>query len=177
MRMNKEVVAEQEKEKLATPLYMNEESLSTNDSNFYHVRITRKGERRSNDLLELDLDKSSLLENIVTQYHQRQPFYCDGTVVDPFDVEKIRINCIDRPSSALLPIIRREREEEVRLKGINVIISDEWFVTEKGEEVTRQFLKTPPTRAVESKPRQFDPKKIFIVHGHDNEAKNELAIL
>jgi hypothetical protein len=123
------------------------------------------------------LDKSSLLENIVTPYHQGQPFYCDGTVVDPFDVEKIRINCIDRPSSALLPIIRREREEEVRLKGINVIISDEWFVTEKGEEVTRQFLKTPLTRAVESKPRQFDPKKIFIVHGHDNEAKNELARL
>src|SRR5215217_5225035 len=113
MRMNKEVVAEQEKEKLATPLYMNEESLSTNDSNCYHVRITRKGERRSNDLLELDLDKSSLLENIVTQYHQRQPFYCDGTVVDPFDVEKIRINCTERPSSQLLPIIDEKEKKKL----------------------------------------------------------------
>jgi predicted nucleotide-binding protein len=150
--------------------------LSTKDSNFYHIRITRKS-KRSDDLLELDLDESSLLKNIVTPYKQGQLFYCEGTVVDPFDVETIRINRTNRPSSDLLPAIRQEREEEVRLKRINVIIRDEWYVTEKGEVVTRQFINSPPKQAVESKPRQFDPKRIFIVHGRNDEAKNELARL
>lgn len=150
--------------------------MSNKDSNFYHIRITRKS-KRSDDLLELDLDGSDLLKYIVTPYKQGLQFYCEDTVVDPFDVETIRINRTDRPSSALLPAIRQEREEEVRLKGINVMISDEWYVTEKGKVVTRQFIDSPPKQAVAYEHRQFDPKKIFIVHGHDDVAKNELARL
>jgi predicted nucleotide-binding protein len=150
--------------------------LPTEDRNFYHVRITRRSDR-SDDLLELDLDESNLLKHIIAPYKKGQQFYCEGTVVDPFDVETIRINRTNRPSSALLPAIRREREEEVTLKGINAMISDEWYVTEKGEVVTRQFIDSPPKKTVSSEHIQFDPKKIFIVHGRDDEVKNELARL
>jgi len=76
-----------------------------------------------------------------------------------------------------LPAIRQRREYQARVGRITSSIPDRWYATEEGEVVTRQFIPSPPKLSVSPKPEEFDPKKIFIVHGHNDEAKNELARL
>jgi predicted nucleotide-binding protein len=115
----------------------------------------------------LDLTGPGLNKRIVKPYHEGETFFCDNTLVDPFDIETIRINRTDLGSSALLPKIRAHR----RQLNVVVSISDEWYVTKEGEDVTSRYIKHPPIRkGVEKK---VDPVsstgKIFIGHGHDEQ--------
>jgi hypothetical protein len=80
---------------------------------FYHVRITRKSQI-SHDLLELDLTGPGRMKNIVNLYLQGKEFYCENRLVDPLDVEIIRINKTDRTSKDLIPMIHAQRDEDTR---------------------------------------------------------------
>jgi predicted nucleotide-binding protein len=116
----------------------------------------------------------------VKPYSNGKQFFCENTIVDPFDVESIRINRTVSSSKNLLPIIRRRREDEERRTRVHVAISDEWYVTKEGEDATREFIKAPPVKStmpenVKSPDIKYDAKKIFIVHGHDKVSKLELA--
>jgi hypothetical protein len=112
-----------------------------NLADYYHLRITRIS-NRSSDLLELDLPEDKLRKYIVEAYHKGEKFLCGGTIVDPFDIETIRINRTNEPSSSYLPKIRAE------LSSSNVIASipEEWYVTEEGIDVTREFINFAPGR-------------------------------
>jgi predicted nucleotide-binding protein len=139
----------------------------------YHVRITKKS-RRDDDALELDLSKDELLKRIVEPFRQGEPFMCGGEPIDPFDIEKIRINKTDEYSSELIPIIQRERFGS----GIITTLSDEWYVTEKGRDETREFITAPPqTKGRPSKTISEYSNRVFIVHGRDDISKLELARL
>ncbi|WP_431753913.1 TIR domain-containing protein [Nitrososphaera sp.] len=144
---------------------------------YYHVRIIRKN--ISDDLLELDLNESVLVENIVHPYINGDKFFCNNTVVDPFDIEAIKINRTAVPPGLLLLGIRNRREAQRRSSRVAIVgIPDEWYVTEEGEHVTRQFIKTPPKHSATLNQKQstvLDTKKVFIVHGPDDAAKLELA--
>lgn len=118
---------------------------------FFHVRITQKS-NPTHDSVELDLSENDVEETIARPYQDGEEFLCGGDVIDPFDVQTIRINETELPSRDLLPKIRAERDEDY-IEGI----SDEWYVTEKGSDVTRRFVKQPP--------RKITNKKIFISHG------------
>jgi len=107
----------------------------------YHVRVTKKSDRTS-DALELDMSKDELMEQIVKPFTQGESFMCGGEPIDPFDVERIHINETEQPSSVLIPQIKAERSES----EIVTMISDEWYVTKKGKNVTREFVKTPPKK-------------------------------
>lgn len=110
---------------------------------YYHIRITRTS-NRSSDCLELDLSENILRSNIVTPYSQGKRFLCGGVLIDPFDIEAIQINKTPQPSSAYLPTIRaRNAASTVLVVGI----PDEWYVTEEGQVVTREFINSPPGAA------------------------------
>jgi len=144
---------------------------------YYHVRVTRKS-NRTDDSLELDLSKEELQERIVERFLKGEPFMCGGEPIPAEDVEQIRINVTDESSEKLLPKIRERRERESRESGLVALgISDEWYVTKEGTEVTRQFIRFPPT-TTKQKPKEIEKalsKNIFIVHGRDDKPKLELA--
>ena len=73
----------------------------------------------------------------------------------------------------LLPQIRQRREQEAARTGVHVGISNEWYLVKEGEDVTRKFLKSPPSKKQTGKQNKnvdYDPAKVFIVHGHDDVA-------
>jgi len=145
---------------------------------YYHVRVTRKS-NRTHDVLELDLSENELLERIVSRFAQGLGFICGGEPIAPNDVECIHINRTEEPSTVLLPEIREKRERERRTSNVVVLISDEWYVTKEGEDVTRKFIKFPPSEA-EQKPKVMEmdvSKSIFIVHGSDHKSVNELKTM
>jgi len=115
---------------------------------YYHVYVITLNAREA---IELDFSKDELVKRIVEPYKKGEPFMCDGKPIDPFAVEKIQINETDEPSSVLLPRIKAEREAKRAESNVVVIgISDEWYVTEKGRNVTREFVTAPPKRGLTS---------------------------
>jgi hypothetical protein len=107
------------------------------------------------------------MKNIVKPYLEGKSFYCENTIVDPFDIETIRINRTDLGSKILIPKIQGWR---ARAK-VAVAISDRWFVTEEGEDVTRHYIKSPPLKVGIPDVKNLDKttKKIFIGHGQDEQ--------
>ncbi len=148
------------------------------DGYYYHVRITSKSSR-GHDELKLDLNRGSLLERFIGPYENGNSIIVNGRAIDVFDIERIKINKTRTSSSKLLPAIKAKRAES----GIIVAISDEWFVTEEGEDVTDDFINGSPgykmkvSRMKDSESRTMNPSsnKIFIVHGHDEEMKQTVA--
>lgn len=107
----------------------------------YHVRITKKSDKW-NDCLEFDLSKNSLVKKIIEPYHKGKKFVCSGEVINPFDIDKIKINETLEKSSVLIPKINTERRQTTIATPIN----DDWYVTEKGNDVTTKFIKYPPKK-------------------------------
>lgn len=146
---------------------------------FYHARLTLKpeGKRGSpEDAVELDLSHDDLMAKIVTPYFEGETFHCGGKVVEPKRVQDLHFNETGQSSKDLLPFIRAER----RNSSVITFISDDWYVTEKGKDVTRLILdegQQMPPKQVTKGARPAPSDKIFIVHGHDILALDQTEIL
>lgn len=144
---------------------------------YYHVRVTRKS-HRTDDALELDLSEKELQEQIVERFLQGRAFMCGGQPIPPSDVETIRINVTEKASKDLIPIIAERRRRTSASSGIVVPISDKWYVTKEGEDVTRKYLKFPSTEPEKTKRHKKELNtNIFIVHGTDHIPVKELKAI
>jgi predicted nucleotide-binding protein len=76
----------------------------------------------------------------------------------------------------LIPVIQAER----RASRVLVPISDEWYVTEKGEDVTDRFITGPPgsvAEAASGKSGSDGPsslRRIFVVYGRNVKARDAM---
>ena len=144
------------------------------EEEYYHVRITTKSDRR-HDEVKLDLSKEQLTERFLNPYEYGTNIIVNGKSIEPNDIERIKLNRTNKDSSRLLPQIRAE----IIASGIVIPISDEWYVTKKGEDITDELIKGSPgykkseKTKVKSKEEKIvsKNKKVFIVHGHDEEMK------
>ena len=152
-----------------------------NKNEYYHIRITTKSDRWG-DEIKLDLSKEQLIERYLKPYENGTIIIVNGKTVEPDDIERIKINRTDADSSRLLPQIRAERSSS----GFTIPgISDEWFVTDKGADMTDEFILGPPgykksddangSNGMEVVEIMPENNKIFVVHGHDGEMKQNVA--
>ena len=151
-----------------------------NEDEYYHVRITAKS-NIGNDELKLDLSKEQLTERFLIPYENGTVITVNGKSIEPNDIERIKINKTNDNSSRLLPQIRAERNAN----GVMVPISDEWFVTDKGADMTDELISGPPgykksddvngSNGMEVVEIMPENNKIFVVHGHDKEMKQTVA--
>ena len=137
----------------------------------YHVRITRKS-NRSHDEVKLDLTKEQLMERFVNPYYQGRAFIVGGMTIPSDDVERIRITLTDQTSNELIPLVRMERAAS----NVVVDISDEWYVAERGADVTDQFITAPPGsgRNANQPEKVRDGRSVFVVHGRNLKARDAL---
>ncbi len=153
--------------------------MSEGDGYYYHVRITLKSDRIS-DEVKLDLTKDTLIKRFIEPYESGYPIITSGKTIDVLDIERLKINRTNSPSKTLIPIIRDRRKAS---KSLVLGISNEWYVTGEGEDVTDDFIRGSPGYKMETL-RMIDSTsdlqiqksdKIFIVHGHDEEMKQTVA--
>lgn len=104
-----------------------------------HARITLKS-NPGHDCLALDLDEVALRAQILDPYFQGKVFMVSGEAVDPFDIEKLRVNRTQETSAQLLPRIRAERS----FSRVHTMIDDLWYVTKHGVDVTGDWVTRPP---------------------------------
>lgn len=140
----------------------------------YHVRITLKSDR-SHDEVKLDLDEEQLRERILNPYEQGSPIVIGGRTIPPDDLERVKITFTDRSSEHLISVIRAER----MASSVITMTSDEWYVAEKGKDVTDEFIKGPPGSGIfpavgTQGPEIRGPRVVFVVHGRNLTARDAL---
>jgi predicted nucleotide-binding protein len=142
----------------------------------FHVRITRIKHRTAGDELALDLDEGTLVARFVEPYLRGRPITTGGTTIAAADVERIRINRTDQSAAALIPVIQAER----RSSRVLVPISDEWYVTEKGDDVTDRFITGPAGSVAEAAFEESGSdvpsglRRIFVVYGRNLRARDAM---
>ena len=99
---------------------------------YYHVRINELDE-----VYELDLARETLLRYIVEPYLKNEEFFCDGTRIDPSEIEKIKISETEKPSKELIP---EARPKYTPIPGLFGRLSDQEIIMKEGMDVTRQFI-------------------------------------
>lgn len=140
----------------------------------FHVRITQKS-NRTYDEVKLDLTRQQLEDRFIRPYREGIPIIIGGKTIPPDDIERIHINETTENSDQLLPQIRAERSRS----GVVTFISDEWYVTEKGTDLTDELITGPPgtglvSRQANSGPNIQGPRVVFVVHGRNARARDAM---
>jgi predicted nucleotide-binding protein len=138
---------------------------------YYHVAIAKKtGKVRW--AFAFDMSREDIDKEIVLPFSHQQTFLCDKSVIAPSDIEHIRINKTDEPSSRILDRTRRKRilrkimETLTSERGEEIHI-DEWYIIHAGKDVTRELMKG--LDLPNGVPQKFTRKDhVFIVHGRDD---------
>ncbi|MBV9803333.1 MAG: nucleotide-binding protein [Solirubrobacterales bacterium] len=108
---------------------------------YYHVRITLVDRRRSlNDELALDLSCEQLEQRFLAPRREGRAITMQGRTLGWDEIDRIHINQTEPSSAQLLPTIRAERRAS---PVIALGISDEWEVTNRGQDVTDKLITEP----------------------------------
>src|SRR5678815_917522 len=150
---------------------------------FYHVRLTQHS-NRSHDEVKLDLTEEQLRERFVEPYERGEPIIVNGKTIPPGDIERILIGRSKESSASLIARVRYED-----MNSSVVVIggsSYEWRAANLADDITDDIIKGPPGyRPIAPKLEAPRPeaarmnkgrKKVFVVHGHDHNLKNDLEV-
>ncbi|WP_284566131.1 nucleotide-binding protein [Bacillus anthracis] len=145
---------------------------------FYHIRVylkSRVKEERYNMLIE------ELETRYLSNYRNRKDFILNGRLIRIEDIEKIQIN--ESVDEWELDRIARDIELEDSRSHVAVIggPSLKSRAADCLPDVSDGLLLGPPGYLLESTEEEggaeeMDNKKVFIVHGHDNDLKQQLEI-
>ena len=138
----------------------------------YHVRITTKSEHTHDELM-LDLTKEKLQERIIEAYRKGEPIVISGKTIPIDDLERIRINETQENSQELLPGIEAER----RNSSVITDISDEWYVTTKGKDVTDELITEPPGNSNTISQTKDLPTNSLVIEDHNYLNNRELSAI
>ena len=149
---------------------------------YYHVLIVTN--EFSSRYCELDkTDLSEIKEEIIIPYLKGEQFMFDGYFFEKAEVERILIKESACTSKMYADAMNKAYSDDPIYFTRRDIVSDEDKYT---TDITRRILKecksliqeaTPKSEALApSKPKApMDKSKVFIVHGHDNAAKEAVA--
>jgi len=144
---------------------------------YYHVAIANKS-GKIRWAFAFNMSKEQVDERIVLPFKQQRPFMCGKRVIQPSDIELIKISKTDETSSEILANSGRSRTFR---KVMGRLMSehgaedehvDEWYVIDAGKDATRELIEE--ISLLKELPRQI-PKvsrakdTVFIVHGREVE--------
>jgi predicted nucleotide-binding protein len=144
---------------------------------FYHVRIGRKS-NPSYEEVKLDLTLDELNKRFVLPYREGQPITTGGTVIEPEDIARIRIGRSKETAAELRNLVKMDRAR----KGPSLVPED-WLIAQKAEDVTDEFITTPPKITAPAKivgtgasmaAAVEDKRTVFVVHGRDEDIRASL---
>lgn len=147
---------------------------------YYHVIIEPKSDKFYGET-KTDLTKEQLISRFIEPYEQGVPIVINGKTIQPDDLERIRISESERTIESFIPQIRAEH-----LNSSVAIIGGPSYVHQaiwRAKNVTDDFIggavgykkALTKIRSTDGKMAGSELKKVFIVHGHDESAKNKAA--
>jgi predicted nucleotide-binding protein len=153
---------------------------------YYHVRVTARGERH--DEVKNDIDEETLETQFLANYRAGRPITVNGRVIQPDQLDRIRISASEITSDKIINMLRIEdRNSSVFVVGGP---SYEWRAASRATDITDQFITGPPGTEIPSTPSSSesgspvtssaisgpgDKRSVFIVSGRDTEATSALV--
>jgi len=144
----------------------------SNFSMYYHIKLlTRPGSGE----LRLNLTEDELVNRYVQPYLAGETIVINGTTLDPHKLSRVIIKSSDNSLDNIVKKFEKENENEPLLYRSN----PKWLAFDTAKDVTEQFIIKPPgsnSQGKNSLPKVISNNKVFIVHGHDIELKNDVEI-
>lgn len=148
---------------------------------FYHVLIEVKNPKGSNlKYFELDKDKQEdILNPIIIPYLLKEEFQFDGYFLNPSTIARIVVKTTKRRAKEL-----SEYENDRMAPGLSMYISPKDIlnfgehsedVTKELFEIAKEIIQKEDFEIEQKENVELDKTKVFIVHGHDELAKVEVA--
>ncbi|HDR2754258.1 TPA: nucleotide-binding protein [Enterobacter asburiae] len=147
----------------------------------YHVVIKEKNkEKRYYGEHKTDLTKEQLIARFIEPYEQGNPITVNGMTILPSEIERIVVRASENTIESYIPAIKMEDQRS----SVSVIGGPSYMVraVSRAKDVTDEFITGPAghkkqatSSQVLKKVRNHDVTKVFIVHGHDENAKIKAA--
>jgi predicted nucleotide-binding protein len=155
-----------------------------NNSEFYHVQIELKRHNRQGNIIkyhELDkIDRKEIIESIVVPFIQGKEFQIDGHFVSKKEIDRF---CIKKTIKTTSELAKYENDRVP--PGVIVFVFPQDILEYERHivDVTKDFLaeaenliqKADKEVNKDSKKNTALSVRVFIVHGHDDAAKQEVA--
>lgn len=146
----------------------------------YHVRISLKSQK-SRDETKNDFSEDQLQVRIIEPYQQGEPIIMNGKTIQPKDIDRIKISKSQESSQQLIDKIRDED------RNSNVITiggpSYAWKAASCATDITDELISGPvgykkgeSSKKDNNEDLKKSSNKVFVVHGHDSELKNDIDI-
>lgn len=147
----------------------------------YHVRISLKSQK-SSDETKTDFSEEQLQVRILEPYEKGEPIILNGKTIHPNDIERIRISKSQETSDKIIRTIRFEDSNSsvISLGGPSYA----WRAASRATDITDELIQGPvgykknisKSLDTEKKAVEKMSNKVFVVHGHDSELKNDIDI-
>ena len=147
---------------------------------YYHIKLlysTGRGE------LKINLTEEELLDRFIEPYLTGDTIVINGTTVDPTSPERIQIT---ESEEKLTKIIDQIKYKDSQDRSLYKFLDDspEWRAADLVNDITDKYINKPSgSKKKEVIQKQVDMevqvksfKKVFVVHGHDTELKNDVEL-
>lgn len=144
---------------------------------FYHIKLMQANDRGE---FKINISEEELLQRYVEPYIYGETIVINGTTLEPKDVWRVKITQSENTLDEIVNEI--EREDSFDRSPYKIFRSSaEWRAMDKVENVTDIFITTAPgsKKRIKSEKKEIahtDNKKVFVVHGHDIELKNDVEL-
>ena len=148
---------------------------------FYHVLIETNGKSKTNKrILEMDItDKAVLLSEILIPFIKKEDFQLNGYFINKKDVVRLMVKTTEKSAREL-----SQHENDIMPAGLIMYVrpQDIFNYDKYTKDITKEIMdeannikSTEVTSVVNREVPKIDKTKVFIVHGHDKGAKEEMA--
>ncbi len=150
---------------------------------YYQILIETSekiGKSKTNKVItEIDIiDKSVIINDVLVPYLKNQEFIVNGYTLKKQDIQRMKIITTEKSAREL-----SKYENDNMPSGLIMYVSPEDIITYDKyiTDITKPMISeankliSSGEKTVEKTKAVTDKSKVFIVHGHDNEAKLEVA--
>lgn len=136
--------------------------------------------RIDNGECKVDITEDELLNRYVDPYIYGETIVINGTTLEPQEISRVKIT---QSEISINPIIEKIEQKDRMDKSPYKMLrsSAKWRAIDEAEEVTDKYINVAPgskkrRQSQEKVSEMTNSKKVFIVHGHDTELKNEVEL-
>lgn len=143
----------------------------------YHIKLMKRidsGECKS------DITEDELITRYVEPYIYGETIVINGTTMSPENLSRVKITKSENSITDKIKEIEfKDSQDRSPYKVFQS--SPEWRAIDDFEDVTDKYIDVAPgSKKRQEKPqemeKEIDNQKVFIVHGHDTELKNDVEL-
>lgn len=144
---------------------------------FYHIKLMESSDSGE---FKTDISEEELITRYIDPYLYGETIVINGTTLNPEHLWRVRISQSESSIAKLVTEI--EHKDKLDRSPFALLRpSAGWRAIDELEDVTDTYINAAPgskQRKVKNEPKgeQADPSKVFIVHGHDTELKNDVEL-